>query len=158
MMEFRYRAEGLSGPPPPSLPTGATCRFRPFIPVRIFGPGGRSRFFPHSVLDTGADDTVFPGAAATVIGATLLTTSAHQLRWRGSSYPMRFARIELQLSTRGFACRWPAIVSFSSAPLPYPLLGITGCLEFFDATFRGDDHVVELVVNRSFPGTAKVTP
>jgi hypothetical protein len=35
----------------------------------------------------------------------------------------------------------------------YPILGNCGCLQFFDARFRGEDRVVEIETNRSYPGT-----
>jgi hypothetical protein len=122
------------------------------VPIRVFGPGGKYRYFQHAVVDSGADDTVFPGLIATAIGASLLPSTGLQLRWHGTPYPMRFARVELMLSTANSNCRWPAVVAFTSAPLPYPLFGIAGGLQFFDATLRGEDHVLELVPNTSFPG------
>jgi hypothetical protein len=50
----------------------------------------------------------------------------------------------------GNALAWPAVVAFTNAPIPYPLLGVCGCLEFFDANFRGSDRLVELENNASF--------
>jgi hypothetical protein len=158
MMEFRYRAEGLAGPPPPSLAARATYRLRPLVRVRIIGPGGRRQDFRMALLDTGADDTVFPWPTATLIGTRLLAPSPHTLRWRGTDYPLRFANVELELSTAAAFCRWPATVVFSSAPIAYPILGIAGCLEFFDATFRGEDHLVELSPNGKFSGSITIAP
>src|SRR5260370_15416486 len=51
MLSFPYQDEPLSGPPPPSLPSGSTVRWRPLVPVRVFGPGGRSRLFARAVFD-----------------------------------------------------------------------------------------------------------
>jgi hypothetical protein len=62
--------------------------------------------------------------------------------------------VELELSDEsGSIYRWPATVGFSSAPIRYPILGNAGCLCFFDALFRGDDRIVELATNHSYPGT-----
>jgi hypothetical protein len=36
--------------------------------------------------------------------------------------------------------------------MTYPFLGLAGCLEFFDARFRGADRLAELETNRLFPG------
>lgn len=38
MLQFPYLDEPLSGPPPPSLPSGATVRYRPLIPITVIGP------------------------------------------------------------------------------------------------------------------------
>jgi hypothetical protein len=35
MLRFSYQEELLTGPAPPSLPAGATGRFRPLVPVEI---------------------------------------------------------------------------------------------------------------------------
>jgi hypothetical protein len=55
MLSFPYQDEPLSGPPPPSLPSGSTVRWRPLVPVRVFGPGGRSRLFAKAVFDPCAE-------------------------------------------------------------------------------------------------------
>jgi hypothetical protein len=35
----------------------------------------------------------------------------------------------------------------------YPILGTCGCLQFFDSRFLGEDRLVEIETNRTFPGT-----
>ncbi|HYV38084.1 MAG TPA: hypothetical protein VE988_20530 [Gemmataceae bacterium] len=131
---------------------------RPFVPVRIGGLG-KSRRFRHALIDTGSEATVFPSEVAPLIGVVL---GGHQdkLHWRGQSYSIEFQSAELELEQSGIVWRWRAKVGFSSAPLAYPLLGHQGCLEYMDANFCGADHVVELDVNRLFPGTvtASATP
>jgi hypothetical protein len=62
--------------------------------------------------------------------------------------------VELELSDdTGAVWRWPAVVGFSPAPMRYPILGTCGCLQFFDPRFRGEDRIVEIETNRSYPGT-----
>jgi len=158
MMEFNYGAEGLSGSPPPSLSSTAKYRRRPTIPIRVYGRSGRFRYFPKALLDTGADETVFPWTAAALIGAVLLPASGHEIVWHGTAFPLRFSHVELLLTSKTASCRWPAIVGFSSAPLAYPLLGIAGCLEYFDANFRGEDHIVELAPAPGFAGNLQILP
>jgi hypothetical protein len=153
MLEFAYQDEPLTGPPPPSLPPSATVRWRPLVPVRIAGPTGRRRFFSRAVLDPGADDTVFPLAMASVLGVILRVPTGHGLRWRGQAYPLQFGDVELELSDGLETCRWSAVIAFSQAPIRYPILGLSGTLEYFDATFLGDDRLIRLEVNRSFAGT-----
>jgi hypothetical protein len=153
MLQFPYEDEPLIGSPPPSLPGTVTVRWRPLVPVTVIGPTGRRRIFPRAVLDPGADDTVFPLALVGLLGVALRADTGHGLRWRGQAYPLRFGDVELELSDGTSVCRWPAVVGFTPAPLRYPLLGIAGCLQFFDARFRGDDRIAEVETNRSYPGT-----
>jgi hypothetical protein len=158
MMRFPYRPHLLKQPPPPTLPAGSTARLRPMVAVRLIGPAGRWRDFRRAIIDSGADDTLFPADAATLIGASLMPGLGHSVLWRGPSYPLRFGRVELEVSGGGLVYRWPAIVGFCSAPLTYPLLGNTAFLEFFNATFQGADHVLELDPNSAFPGITGSTP
>ena len=153
MMQFPYQAEPLSGPPPPSLPATATVRWRPLVPVTLIGPTGKRRLFARAVLDPGADDTVFPLAVAGLLGVVLRPDSGHGLRWHGQGYPLRFGDVALELDDGRQVWRWSAVVGFSPAPLRYPLLGISGCLQFFDARFLGESRFVELETNQSYPGT-----
>ena len=126
---------------------------RPMLAVRLFGPTRRWRDFRRAIVDSGADDTIFPADAATLIVAILAPASGHSVQWRGTAYPLRFARIELELAADGLVYRWPAVAAFSSAPLPYPLLGNTAFLEYFDATFFGADHMLAIEPNASYPGS-----
>ncbi len=153
MLSFAYQDEPLTGPPPPSLPAGATVRWRPLVPVDIVGPSGLIRRFGRAILDPGADDTVFPLDTALRLGVRLRPDTGHRLRWRGQLQPLLFGDAELVLADDASACQWHAVVAFSPAPIRYPILGICGCLEFFDARFFGADRIAELDPNRSFPGT-----
>jgi hypothetical protein len=60
MIRFSYQTEALGGPPPPSLPTAATFRWRPLIPIKVIGPTGLYRDYGLTVLDSAADDTILP--------------------------------------------------------------------------------------------------
>jgi hypothetical protein len=154
MLSFSYQSEPLTGSPPPSLPSGAVVRLRSLVPIRIIGLGGRSRSFTRPVFDACADDTILTLGLATVLGIPLRPPTGHIVRWRGQPYPLRFGDVELELSDdSGQVWRWPAVVSFSPAPMSYPILGTCGCLQFFDARFRGDDRVVDIETNSSYPGT-----
>jgi hypothetical protein len=154
MMQFPYQDEPLNGPPPPTLPPAATLRWRPLIPVSIVGPTGKRRYFPRALLDTGADDTVFPLAVLGLIGVAPRRESGHGLRWRGQAFPLRFADVTFELSDHFQVWQWSAVAGFSQAPLRYPILGLCGCLQFFDARFLGASRLVELETNRSYPGTS----
>jgi hypothetical protein len=153
MLQFPYQDEPLSGPPPPSLPSTATVRWRPLAPVVVIGPTGTQRVFARALLDPGADDTDFPLAVANILGVNVRAPTGHGLNWRGQSYVLRFGNCELELSDGVEVCRWPAVFGFSPAPLRYPILGLSGCLQFFDTRFLGERRIVQLEVNRSYPGT-----
>jgi hypothetical protein len=153
MLQFAYQDEGLGGSPPPSLPASATVRWRPLVPVTLFGPTGRRRFFPRALLDPGADDTVFPLVIAGLIGVALRPDSGHVLRWRGQGHALRFGDVSIELSDGAEVWRWSAVIGWSPAPLRYPILGIAGCLQFMDACFLGERRIAQLEVNASFPGS-----
>jgi len=123
--------------------------------VTILSPTGQVRQFGRAVLDPAADDTVFPLDTAGRIGAHLRPDTGHRIRWRGQIHPLRFGAVELELDDGTAVWRWPAVVGFSPAPLRYPILGQAGCLQFFDAWFRGLDRIAELETNRSYPGTER---
>ena len=131
MLRFPYQEELLTGPAPPSLPTGAVVRWRPLVPVTIFGPTGHSRHYLRAVVDPGSDDTVFPLVTAQRIGAVLRPDTGHRVRWRGRLHSLRFGDVELVLDDGAGGWRWPAVVAFSPAPIPYPILGTA--LQFMDA-------------------------
>jgi hypothetical protein len=134
------------------LPLGTKERWRPLVPLRILGPSGLLRSYIRAVLDSGADDTVLPMDVALIIGVAT-APAAQRLRWRGQTYSLQFGAVELELEDQtGMRCRWRAVVGFSPAPIRYPILGQAGCLQFFDAMFRGLDRVVELETNRAYPG------
>ena len=151
ILRFPYVSEPLTGPAPPSLAPGSLFRYRPFAPVTLFGASGQWNF-TQAVLDPGSDDIVFPMSTVHWIGTPLLPDSGRRVRWRGTLHPLRFAAIELELDDGTGFCRWPTVAAFSPAPLKYPLLGLAGCLEYFDSTFRGANQLVELTPNPRFPG------
>ena len=135
-LRFPYLEELLLGTPPPSLPSQCVSRWRPLLPIRIFGPSGQSRLFLRALLDPGSDDTIFPLDVANIIKVRLRGDSKHSIRWRGQRYPLEFGDVELELTDGRSAWKWSAVIGFSSAPIRYPLLGIAGCLEFMDVWMR----------------------
>jgi hypothetical protein len=104
-------------------------------------------------LDPGSDDTIFPLDAADLIRARLRSAAKHSVRWRGRRYALAFGDVQLELIGDAEIWRWPAVIGFSDAPIRYPLLGIAGCLQFFNATFLGEERLVELQRNQSYPET-----
>jgi hypothetical protein len=109
-----------------------------------------------AILDTAADDTVFPEELAGKIGIDLTNAPTGMAEGVGSTaVPVKYVQVTLRLTDAAGRERreWPAWVGFTSAPLPYPLLGFAGCLQFFTATSRGDLEEVEPTANSLYPGT-----
>jgi hypothetical protein len=130
---------------------GRMTRPRPLIQVAMLGPVNTHADL--CMLDTGADDTVFPDSVAAVIGVDLTNAPTGEAAGVGLvSTPIRYAQVTLRLTDGREFCEWPALVGFTAAPLRRPLLGFAGCLQFFDATFRGAREEVELVTNSLYPG------
>lgn len=129
-------------------------RWRPIVPIRVYGPSGNSLFIYRVVVDTGADDTIFPLDVASRLGIRLLPATGHAMRWGAQRHALRFGVVELELvDIVGGTLRWPATVAFTAANVRYPLLGMCGCLEFLDVKFLGKAQVLEVEPNSSFPVT-----
>src|SRR4051794_6617077 len=152
MLQFPYLAVRIKGSPPPSMPTNALIRWRPFLPVTLLGATDR-RHLTRALLDTGSDECIFPQNLLSAIGATPLPDSKHVVTWRGNRIPIHHARISLMLADDTSTYTWAATVAFSTATIAYPLLGLAGCLQYFDARFRGADRTIELEANWTYPGT-----
>jgi predicted aspartyl protease len=148
-VKFPYLGRPVRSPLP-SL-GGAKVRHRPVTSVRVIGPQGDA--LRDALLDTGAGDTTFPEDVAALIGVDL--SQAPQLRihlaGRGAIL-CRYAEVTLRLTDNVETYEWEAVVGFVSVPLFTPLLGHAGCLQFFDVTFLGPDHEINLAPNRSFCG------
>jgi hypothetical protein len=122
---------------------------RPFVSVRIKGPTAARRL-KSALLDTGSLDTLFPAELAAPLGI-VLGGERRAIRWRGQRHEVEFHTVELELAEGVNVLRWRGAVGFTAAPLAYALLGQRGCLEYFDAKFRGADQIVELESNRALP-------
>ena len=153
-MTLRFPYQATSPPGASAPPSRAMVVWRPLVPIRAFGPTGRSRTFGLALLDTGSVDTILPLAAARSLAAPLRNTG-QIVRWRGVAYPVEFGDLELELADGTSTYRWMATVGFSPAPIAYLLLGSRGCLEFLDATFFGQARIAELDANQSFPGSIR---
>jgi hypothetical protein len=152
MLQILYMPRPIKPPTPPNHPPGTTYRYRPILPVTLVGPADR-RHGTHAVVDTGSDDCLFPIGFLARIGGTPCPETGHHVTWRGSTYPILYANITLMLADDTSTYTWPTIVAFTPAPIKHSLLGIAGCLQYFDARFRGADRTVELEANWTYPGT-----
>jgi hypothetical protein len=131
---------------------GRTERPKPLVLATVIGPAATRAFT--GLLDTGADDTVLPEQLAALIGLDLTNAPAGRaVSVAGNVVPVRYGQVKLRLTDGQEFREWPAWVAFTAAPLGRPLLGFAGCLQFFDANFRGAREEVELTVNALYPGT-----
>ncbi len=127
-------------------------RYRPIIPVRVFGPLG-SRLLDGCV-DCGSDDTICPLSLARNLGLDL--TGAPQgeaYPVGGTTVPYLYAEVSLRVSDGLETCEWQATVGFVDLPLRWALLGHAGFLDFFDTDLRGAHREVLMTPDRLFPGT-----
>jgi hypothetical protein len=126
-------------------------RYRPIIPVRVFGPLG-SRLVDGCV-DCGSDDTIFPLLLARKLGIDL-TGAPHgeACPVGGTIVPYVYAAVTLRVSDGVGTCEWNATVGFVDLPLRWALLGHAGFLNFFDTDLRGARREVFITPNPLFPG------
>ena len=107
-----------------------------------------------ALLDTGSDDTVFPERVAAAIGVDLSNAPVGEASVVGlAGIRVRYAQVKLRISDGREQREWTGWVGFTASPLKQPLLGFAGFLQFFGSHFHGDQEVVELTVNRLYPGT-----
>lgn len=150
-MNFDYKVY----PRDPVLGAQEGITFQPKIPIQVFGPKGETRF--DALVDTGADLTIFPRFNADHVGADLHERNlAHTSGIGEGNVKLFYAEgIELGLQVDGELYRWSAPVWFSESDESPALLGRKGFLEYFTATFDGDNHILTLKPNKRFSGIAK---
>lgn len=102
----------------------------------------------------GSDDTLFPKPLANFLGITVPSPPnlGAALPIGGQQIAFPYARMNLRISDGIQAFKWEAWIGLLDVPLVWPILGIAGFLQFFDATFFGENHEVDLLPNATFPG------
>jgi len=130
---------------------GAMVRYRPIVPVRVFGPLG-SRLVD-GCLDCASDDTIFPTSLARRIGIDLSGAPAGEAQPVGGLViPLSYAALTLRLSDGFETYEWQATVGFVNLPLRWALLGHAGFFEYFDTELRGSRREVAIAPNIQFKG------
>lgn len=149
-MQFHYTIR--RSPVPVVTLGGRFGRPAPLIHASLVGPA--ATVTRRVLLDTGSDDTVFPESVAKLAGIDLSGAPTGMGTGIGRvSLPLRYVQVVLRISDGHEYREWPAWVGFAPARLVDPILGFAGCLQFFDADFRGGREEVELAVNPLYPGT-----
>jgi hypothetical protein len=142
----------------PIIPLGGRMT-RPRALVWVTATGPKNTSYERCLLDSGADDTVFPDSAATRLGIDLTNAPVGEATGVASTpVPVRFVQVPLRITDGREWCEWLAWVGFTAAPLRQPLLGFSGCPQFFHADFRGDREEVELTTNTLYAGRSGAFP
>ena len=125
-----------------------TSVYRPTVPIRLFGPAGDG--LAYGLVDTGADDTILPDRFIKPLGVKIHPSDYANLAGIDDLLVfVRFGTLDLELSRPGVAYRWSATVAFY--PGSKAILGHSGFLEHFTATFNGLRRHVTLTPNGTAP-------
>ena len=125
---------------------------RPEIPVTIIGAAGRATFI--GLVDTGSDNTIFPKSVADNLGIPLQVTNDPDASvFGGNHVRLLSGEAILQLESEGERVSWSAPISFfeSSRTEEIVILGHSGFLDYFTATFDGALGMLTLVANDLLP-------
>ncbi len=126
---------------------------RPEIPIRIFGPAGVAETL--ALVDTGADNSILPLSIARDL--RLETTPGKgpdAAAFGGQRIPLSFAEVVLEISENEVPIRWRGRLYFADFPDDAEkavILGHEGFLDFFTATFDGENCVLTLEPNDGIP-------
>lgn len=134
-----------------------TCDYRlilrPIITIRIAGARMDARW--DALVDTGADETLFPLSLAEALGVELdqqLTSEAAGIS--GDRLKIHYGDVELRIESGQEFVAWKTtvgFVEFGSASDEVIILGHGGCLDYFTATFDGENAELKLIPNSLLP-------
>ena len=147
-MKFDYTGIISSAPD-----TGeAVVIFRPEVRIALHGPNGSGDFL--ALVDTGADNSVLPESVARALGIPLVSGKGPAARaFGGQEIALSYADVELELVHADARLRWLARVYFlaGDADEETLILGHQGFLDYFTATFIGEECALELEPNAYLP-------
>ena len=150
-MKFSYKAYTVPG-------IGATSQVtihRPTIPLHVFGPGGECDAY--GLLDTGADDTLLPNYLMDQLGLPMPIGERIKIVGIGGAInDVVFATVDLEISRGKLTYRWSARVGFYGGIRA--ILGHSGVLEHFLATFNHRQRYATLQPNGPLPPPAMLAP
>lgn len=136
----------------PSIDTGnEIVLLRPEIPLRLHGPLGHVDVL--ALVDSGADNSILPLSVATSLGIeTTPGKGPGATAFGGQRIALSIAEVVLELHQDGNVIRWAARLYFADVPNEkVVVLGHEGFLDYFTATFIGEDCVLDLEPNNSIP-------
>jgi hypothetical protein len=126
---------------------------RPEIPVTIAGPSGEVTIY--GLLDTGSDNTIFPLSLADYLGISLYPSPDPPASvFGGQKVELLLGDVVLKLEVGSETIAWPTTVcffDFLTGTDETAILGHAGFLDYFTATFDGENSLVTLLANRELP-------
>jgi hypothetical protein len=126
--------------------------FRPEVTMRIHGPSGSRDFL--ALVDTGADHSILPESIARDLDIPLHPCKGPSATaFGGQQIALSYADVELELVHADGELRWFPRVYFVSgdADKETIILGHQGFLDYFTATFDGEECTVNLQPNDYLP-------
>jgi hypothetical protein len=129
--------------------------FRPEVRIAVHGSKGSCDFI--ALVDTGADNTIFPESIARDLGIPLVAGKGPAATaFGGEKIALSYADVPLELVQENESLKWMARVYFvaDGESKETLILGHQGFLDFFTATFHGEECALELEANRYLPRMA----
>ncbi len=127
--------------------------YRPEIPVTIVGPSGRATYV--ALVDTGSDYTIFPKSVADCLAIPVHeSTGPLPSVFGGHRVRLLVGDVLLKLELGGETLSWRTVVCFYEFASPDDeavVLGHSGFLDYFTATFDGKLATLELTPNDELP-------
>jgi predicted aspartyl protease len=127
--------------------------FCPEVPLRIHGPSGSRDFV--ALVDTGADNTILPTSIARDLSIPLIAgRGPGATAFGGQRIALSYSDVDLELIHGDGSVRWPARVYFAESSDDGDeiiILGHQGFLDYFTATFIGEECALELELNPYLP-------
>jgi hypothetical protein len=142
-MKFDYKAYEVQ--PFPGQPKPGVV-FRPVVKLRILGTKSQIPF--RGLIDTGADMTVIPMNIADFVGVAMMSSHPGAALGVGGEIEVAYGKVLLQIDFGKNEHRWCATVGVARESWTEAVLGHLGFVQFFDATFFGEQRVVELKRNK----------
>ena len=127
--------------------------YRPEIPITVGGPKGEA--IQIGLVDTGSDNTILPKSVADELGISLRPTSGPPSNvFGGHRVQLLIGDVHLTLKAGNGSLSWRTQVyffGFASTEDETVILGHSGFLDYFTATFDGKYGVLTLTPNDELP-------
>ena len=131
--------------------------FRPEVRITVHGPKGSGDFI--ALVDTGADNTILPESIARDLGIPLTAGKGPAATaFGGQEIALSYADVQLELVHPDETLRWLARAFFvaDGSDTETLILGHQGFLDYFNATFSGEDCALDLAANSYLPRISRV--
>jgi hypothetical protein len=126
--------------------------YRPEVQVILMGSSDAIQC--QALVDTGSDNTIFPRSLCEELGIAISAETAPAKGFGGQDLPLRAGTVRLALECEQDTCHWIAPVMFFDFADPEDetvVLGHAGFLDYFTATFDGQQKQLRLVPNDHLP-------